>query len=188
MHRGTYEPAFTCLTGHLLLAHPGLRDPNFRRCIILLSAHDQEGGALGVVTNRPLGRTLGAAQDSLADSPVGALPLFAGGPVSTSEVLLAAWRWEDQGRRFHMAFGVTIEAMGRLIEEHDDFDARVFLGYAGWSAGQLEAELREGAWIAAPINQDWLGGDNATCWRRAIRTVRPDLALQAEIPDDPAMN
>ena len=68
------------LAGQLLLAHPALRDPNFRRTVILLSAHDADG-AMGVVLNRALDRQLGELNPSFALGPLAGVPVYAGGPV-----------------------------------------------------------------------------------------------------------
>src|SRR6266496_1470471 len=91
------------LAGSLLLAHPSLRDPNFRRCVVLMSAHNAEG-AMGVVLNRPLGKRLGEVSGDFALGPLASVPLFAGGPVQTEQLVLAAWQIRDDGFRLH--FGV----------------------------------------------------------------------------------
>ena len=85
------------LAGSLLLAHPALRDLNFRRSVILMSTHSADG-AMGVVLNRPLGKRLGELNGEFALSPLAGVPLFGGGPVEPGQLLLAgdATRWFQQ--------------------------------------------------------------------------------------------
>ena len=70
------------LAGSLLLAHPAMRDPNFRRSVVLLSAHGDDG-AMGVVLNRPLGKQLGDLNAQFAASAIAGVPVYKGGPVQT---------------------------------------------------------------------------------------------------------
>src|SRR3954453_17398514 len=83
------------LAGSLLVAHPNMLDPNFRRAVLFISAHDPEDGAMGVILNRPLDKQVAdlvgdAPPDGLADVPV-----FLGGPVGKNQLMFAAFEWED---------------------------------------------------------------------------------------------
>src|ERR1041385_4734972 len=91
------------LAGSLLLAHPAMRDPNFRHSVVLMSAHNAEG-AMGVVLNRPLGKRLGELSGDFALGPLAGVPLFKGGPVQTDQLVLVAWQVHPEGFRLH--FGV----------------------------------------------------------------------------------
>src|SRR3954469_11144112 len=88
------------LAGSLLLAHPSLRDPNFRRTVILMSVHNPEG-AMGVVLNRPTSRRLGEINDEFSVGPLASVPVFEGGPVETEQVILAAWQAHEDGFKLY---------------------------------------------------------------------------------------
>ena len=91
------------LAGSLLLAHPAMRDPNFRRAVVLMSAHNDQG-AMGVVLNRPLDKDLGALNGAFALGPLAGVPVFQGGPVQTEQLILVAWQPQPDGIRFF--FGI----------------------------------------------------------------------------------
>ena len=101
------------LAGSLLLAHPALNDPNFRRTVILMSTHDSDG-AMGVVLNRPLGRRLGELNGDFSLGPLASVPVFRGGPVQTEQMMLAAW--QPQGDAFRLHFGLERRSKVDLIE------------------------------------------------------------------------
>ena len=128
------------IAGSLLLAHPSLRDPNFRRAVVLMSVHNAEG-AMGVVLNRPLGKRLGQLNGEFALGALAGVPLFSGGPVQTEQLLLVAWQNQADGFRLH--FGIEPDRAGQLATE-EGTELRAFLGYSGWSGGQLEKELKHG--------------------------------------------
>src|SRR6185436_7404867 len=127
------------LAGSLLLAHPALSDPNFRRTVVLLSAHDG-GGAMGVVLNRPLTRRLGSLGGDFALGPLAGVPLFAGGPVATERLVLCAWHPQPERSALQIVFGLDPEKAAEL-HDRPGVVLRGFLGHAGWSRGQLEGEL-----------------------------------------------
>src|SRR5471032_3243785 len=101
------------LAGSLLLAHPALRDPNFRRTVILLSAHD-EGGAMGVVLNRPLERRLADLGGEFALGPLAGVPLFTGGPVHPEQLVLCAWQPQPAQAELQITFGLDPEKAAEL--------------------------------------------------------------------------
>jgi putative transcriptional regulator len=142
------------LTHHFLIAMPNMVDPYFARTLTYVCEHNEQG-ALGIVVNRPIDMTMQALferlsltlrQSELADAPV-----FFGGPVQTDRgfVLHApAGNWQST-LRVGEAIGLTtskdvLEAVGR---GEGPTKILVTLGYAGWSAGQLEHELSQNAWL-----------------------------------------
>jgi len=138
-------PAVT--QGCLLVASPGLLDPNFARAVVMVITHDGEG-SFGLVLNRPLGHTL---VDVLPDVVAAAarIPVLQGGPVQT-DMLQFVCRSESSGRVLLPGLAVGA-ALNELLEAHPAGDGvRAYLGYAGWGAGQLEHETAEGSWIVAP--------------------------------------
>ncbi len=173
------------LGGSLLLAHPGMKDPNFRRSVVLMSLHNAEG-AMGVVLNRPLGKRLGELSGDFALGPLAGVPLFAGGPVQTEQVVLAAWQQRDDGFRLH--FGVEPEKAIQLLGE-EGTHVRAFMGYSGWSAGQLENEMKHRTWIVADVPEDLLlHPQDETLWRTVLGREGAEWRLLAGEPEDPERN
>jgi putative transcriptional regulator len=175
------------LAGQLLLAHPVMRDPNFRRTVVLLSGHD-EAGAMGVVLNRPLGKQLGELNAEFAAGPLAGVPLYAGGPVDREHLLLVTWQWIPAEHAFQLTFGVEIEKALELIGR-PGLTMRAFLGYSGWSKGQLENEMQHDTWLVTPVEGDWLiKHDGVPLWRHLIGHAEPDLKVLADAPEDPTLN
>jgi putative transcriptional regulator len=175
------------LAGQLLLAHPLLRDPNFRRTVVLLSGHDADG-AMGVVLNRPLGRPLGELNTEFALSPLAAVPLYQGGPVDPAHLILVTWQWVPAEHAFQLSFGLEVAKAATLVGR-PGLTMRAFLGYSGWSKGQLENELRQNTWITTPVEGDWLlKHDGVPLWRNLLAHLEPELKVLADAPDDPTVN
>ncbi len=173
------------LAGSLLLAHPAMRDPNFRRSVILMSAHNAEG-AMGVVLNRPTGKRLGQLSGDFALGPLASVPLFTGGPVQTEQLVLAAWQVQSDGFRLH--FGIEPDRALQLLSE-EGTHVRGFLGYSGWSAGQLENEMKQRTWIVADVPEDLLAQEqDETLWRTVLGREGDEWKLLAGEPDDPTQN
>lgn len=176
------------LAGFLLGAHPGLLDPNFKQSVVLLSAHQQEEGALGVIINRPLGKSLGSLRDDLDTPLLRNLPVYEGGPVSPDEILLVAWKWNLNLQHFRLFFGLDPDALQQLVDGDPTIEARAFLGYSGWSAGQLEHELGRFDWAVGPFAQTFGKMAPQSLWRSLLDAVRPEWAILADFPEDPSVN
>ena len=178
------------LKGQLLLASPALFDPNFRRTVVLVTEHTEEGAA-GLVLNRP-------SETAVADAVPDLLPLvseeervYVGGPVQESAVLVLA-EFEDPEE----AALLVVDDVG-FVPGDGDFDllagatrrVRVFAGYAGWGPGQLEAELEESSWIVgsspAPELFPELEDD---LWARIPRDKGGVYRVVALMPEDPSVN
>lgn len=170
------------LTGSILVAHPALRDPAFRRTVIFLSHHSSDEGATGLVLNRPLEQTL----KKMPGLPE--VPIYYGGPVEAENILLASLQWRD-----HPTVVAFRAFVGRTGEESiaDDWlpGLRAFAGYAGWSSGQLESEIAEQAWIViTPTREIVEMPAPAEIWRSIMRQSGPMLHLLSEAPDHPERN
>lgn len=173
------------LAGSLLLAHPAMRDPNFRRSVVLMSAHNAEG-AMGVVLNRPLGKRLGQLSGDFALGPLAGVQLFTGGPVQTEQLVLAAWQIRDDGFRLH--FGIEPDKALQFLSE-EGTQVRGFLGYSGWSAGQLENEMKQKTWIVADVPEDLLTqSQDEKLWKTVLGREGAEWRLLAEEPEDPTTN
>jgi putative transcriptional regulator len=173
------------LAGSLLLAHPAMHDPNFRHSVVLMSAHNAEG-AMGVVLNRPLGKRLGELNGEFALGALASVPLFKGGPVQTEQLLLAAWEEQPDGFRLH--FGIEPDRAIQLLGE-EGTEVRAFFGYSGWSAGQLENEMKHHTWIVADVPEDLLTqAQDDSLWRTVLGRAGPEWRLLAGEPENPEQN
>ena len=176
------------LAGFLLGAHPSLLDPHFKHSVVLLSAHTEEDGAMGVIINRPTGQTLGSLRDDLKTPLLRNLPVYEGGPVGSSEILLVAWKWNLAQQQFRLFFGLDPDKLQELVREDPTLEARAFLGYSGWSAGQLGQEIGSMDWLISPFVQPFGKMAPQYLWRSLLDAVRPEWLLLANAPDDPSVN
>jgi len=175
--------------GKLLVAHPHLADPNFYRTVVLLFEHNEEG-AFGTVLNRP---TDEAAAEYVVDwSHLIAEPgvVFVGGPVQ-NEIAVGVAEWDSLGEFADISLfsGVGFVDLSDPPEPgRSPVRVRVFSGYSGWDAGQLEVEMAIDSWfIAEPIVED-VFGDPATLWSRVLRRQGGPLSLYAQYPHDVSLN
>jgi putative transcriptional regulator len=178
------------LRGKLLIAGPTLQDPNFARSVVLVGEHNEDG-ALGVILNRASETPVSEAVPDLAELVGHADPVFVGGPVQPSAVLvLAEFEEPDEASQ------LVVEDVGFLAVDDDDpcstaelGRARVFAGYAGWGPGQLETELERDDWIIAPSQvEDVFDEDPATLWSRVLDRKGGQYRLVARMPADPSLN
>jgi putative transcriptional regulator len=175
------------LAGSLLLAHPSLKEATFRRTAILISNHDSEG-AMGVVLNRPMRRVLSELGGDFALGPLATVPVFCGGPVEPRQLLLCAWRPHADQDGFKLFFGVSPEKAAELVGEAD-VHLRAFLGYAGWTGGQLEGELARETWVVSDLVPDLLTQTaDESLWRHVLGGIDPHWKLLAGEPDEPGRN
>ena len=178
------------LKGKLLFSTPALFDPNFRRTVVLVAEHSNEG-AMGLVLNRPSETTVEEAVPELADVAGADSPVFVGGPVQPQAVLVLAEFDEPEE-----AATVVVGDIGfaRADGDLDDLArltrrARVFAGYSGWSPGQLENELDEDSWLVEPVDDvDVLADPDEDLFGSALRTKGGTYRILALMPDDPRQN
>ena len=177
------------LSGSLLVAHPSLLDPNFRRTVVLISAYSSDSGVLGVVINRPMGKTLGDLDDGAEYGALADVKLYSGGPVNTSQMILTAWAFNRKDGMFKLYFGLSPEKAMELVEQDPSLELRAYLGYSGWGSGQLEDELAQSAWLVTSIDTEFVKQLSAkNLWLKLLTACEPDLRFIAEVPDDPSMN
>src|SRR6267154_4841611 len=149
------EPSSRSLAGSLLVAHPNMLDPNFRRAVLFISAHDPKDGALGVIINRPLDRQVADLVTETPPANLAEVPVFLGGPVGKNQLMFAAFEWQKSG-------GLKLNHNVDLKETSDELDQTkiitvcAFVGYAGWGAGQLESEMKQKAWLVQNANPSLL--------------------------------
>jgi putative transcriptional regulator len=180
------------LRGRLLVATPGLRDPNFDRTIVLVLEHDADG-ALGLVLNRPsatgLADVLPAWQALACDPPL----VFAGGPVdANAAICLGSTRpgvVNPAVQPITPTVGVVdLDADPDLLTA-DVAHVRIFAGYAGWGGGQLDEEVDADGWfLVDALPGDAFLGTPALLWRTVLRRQAGRMALFSTFPEDPAHN
>ena len=176
------------LAGSLLIAHPNLLDPNFRRSVLFISTHDTEDGSFGLTLNRPAHRTVAELLPERDLGPLSRIPVFLGGPVSRDQLIFAEFRWHPETTRMECRHHLVIEEAQKVL--NDEWSTvRAFVGYAGWSKGQLEGELAQKAWLVQKPDLDILEPEKCpTLWRDLTSTFGPQFRLVAEAPDDPSKN
>jgi putative transcriptional regulator len=177
-------------TGMLLVAAPPLGDPNFRRTVVLVIEHG-ENGSLGVVLNRstrvPVAAILPQWGDVVGDDDA----IFRGGPVGPNAVLALAELRPGSG-----AVPETAEVLPRvhMVDlDEDPTDAyvrmRFFSGYAGWAPDQLDHELAQHAWIVVPaVHDDVFTSEPDELWKEVLRRQPYPVSLMASFPEDPTQN
>jgi len=169
----------------LLVSMPQLDDPNFRRTVVLLCQHSAEG-AWGLVLNRPTGTP--AVEAVRLQPPVAAendLELWVGGPVEPERGCILMGDDPDDEEAVQVCGGVYISGSAGLLRRLLEHEAspprtRLLMGYAGWGPGQLDAELRESAWLISDVDADLIFAVKAgDMWEAAIRRMGADpSALQ----------
>lgn len=177
--------------GRLVVASPTLRDPNFQRGVVLMLEHSADG-ALGLMLNRPL--PIGARE--AIPPPLGSAMdeeerVHSGGPVQPEAVILLA-----DFTHAERAATLVVENVGIVDPRADQAElptlvrrVRAFGGYSGWSGGQLEAEIAEGAWIDAQcVTEDVFTTDPGGLWARVLDRKGGTYRLVARMPEDPGLN
>ena len=178
------------LRGQLLIASPALFDPNFRRAVVLVTEHTDEG-AMGLVLSRPTEAAVADAVPPLEGLVEPGACVYVGGPVQPTAVVVLA------------DFGDPEEAAALVVGDvgfvRADVEpgalptstrrARVFAGYAGWGEGQLEDELEQESWILEPALPDDVFADDAEeLWSSVLRRKGGQYAVVALMPPDPSVN
>lgn len=146
------------LAHHFLIAMPAMADPNFSRTLTYICEHNAEG-ALGVIVNRPTDMTLGTLFERVniglePEEPGGCFaghPVYFGGPVQTDRGFVLhrpSGEWQSSLKvSDNMALTSSRDILQNMREKGEPHEVLITLGYSGWSAGQLEWELSQNAWL-----------------------------------------
>jgi putative transcriptional regulator len=177
------------LRGQLLVASPALSDPNFRRTVVLVTEHTDDGAA-GLVLNRPSLVEVAAAVPQLEELVDEDEQVWVGGPVQPETVLVLGEFFDPDDAEVPL-----FESLGfpSLDEPEEIVPAttrrRVFAGYAGWGAGQLEEEVANEDWILEPaLADDAFTEDPDELWHDVLRRKGGIYELVARMPEDPSLN
>ena len=176
----------TYLTDQFLIAMPGLADPNFFQTVTYICEHD-DGGAMGIIINRPLNLSLGELLEHLDITAVRSearkIPLYSGGPVQPEQgfVLhtpLGNW---DASLQITDTIAVTTSRdilQALALDKESPRQVLIALGYAGWGPGQLEQEMAANAWLSGPADPEILfQTDHDKRWAAAAALLGVDLRL-----------
>lgn len=172
------------LTNHFLIAMPNLRDPNFARTVTLICEHSGQG-AMGIVINRmtdlKLSDIFGQMDIDGSNSRRLDMPVHVGGPVQNNRGFVLhepLGRWEST-LNITESLGVSTsrDILVALAENRGPDRCLLALGYAGWSAGQLEKEIAENAWLSGPADSQILFDlPPEARWGAAVKHLGVDLA------------
>ena len=176
------------VAGYLLVSSPALVDPNFRRTVVLMTHHDEEG-AVGLVLSRPSELRVAEAVPDLAELPDADGLVYVGGPVQPEAVVVLVEIEGESADADPIVGSVAYMRPGADLEELGATRARVFAGYSGWGPGQLEAELEEPSWIVVSAEpDDVFASDPDELWRKVLHRKGGKFSLIATMPFDPGLN
>lgn len=181
------EPA----PGILLIADPFLKDPHFLRSVVFLCEHTEEG-SFGFVLNRQYENTL----DELIPELEGfKIPVYYGGPVQKDSIhFLHQYPEEIPGGQEVIKgvfWGGDFDAVVDLIKSAviDQDKIRFFIGYSGWSEGQLGTEITEKTWLTVKATRKLVFHNNfEATWKAALKHLGGDFEMMANFPIDPQLN
>lgn len=181
------------LSGRLLVATPQISAGVFRRSVVLMLHHDGEG-AQGIVLNRPLEARVDAVLPMWQEHVTRPGVLFEGGPVGLDSALGLVTVPGDLGepmgvKRLFGGVGLVDLDTPPVLVMPEVAGLRIFAGYAGWAAGQLEGEVRSGSWYVVDAEgRDAFTDSPESLWVRVLRRQRDHLAFVSTFPEDPSLN
>lgn len=177
--------------GILLIADPFLKDPNFKRSVVFLCEHQNEG-SFGFVLNRELTHTL---DQLMTDFEGHRIPVFYGGPVQADTIhfLHQCPELIPGGTQImeDVYWGGDFELVASLIrnKQLDTTKIKFFVGYSGWSGGQLRDELNEKSWLTVDATRKLIFHKNTDeVWKDSLRHLGGDYEMMANYPIDPQLN
>ena len=181
------------LKGKLLVASPQMGDENFNQTVVLMLQHSDEG-ALGVVLNRPSGRSVAEVWEMVGQSDcVSDDPVYVGGPVTGPLIAVHTNDLFSEEKIFQgVFFAAQRNYLEHVVADGDD-RYKLFSGYAGWGPGQLEDEVAAGAWYSLDADYEFVfNADEHDLWPTAVRKIGRNFLADtlniAHVPDDPSLN
>lgn len=177
--------------GRILVSEPHLPDPNFERSIVLICEHNKEG-SVGFILNKPSNSAVSELLEGINSFD---LPVFIGGPVE-QDTLHFIHRYESLEGATEIGDGIywggDFERLLFLLESKQLLpeDIKLFLGYSGWAAGQLDEELAIDSWIISDRVDDELlfETDSSKMWRKALQLMGGRFSVYSNYPIDPRLN
>lgn len=177
--------------GTFLLSNPFLADPNFRRSVVLLTEHDEDG-SVGFILNKPTNLTL---MEAIPDFPDFEGNLYLGGPVQPETLhflhVIDALSHGAESVRDGVYWGGNYDLLREMIsrgEVHPD-QIRFFMGYSGWGARQLDGEMKAKSWIVSKATRDFtFTADPQNLWKDVLCSMGRKYQLMSNYPLDPSLN
>jgi len=177
--------------GKILIAEPFMKDPYFKRSVVILADHN-ENGSFGFMLNKAIELELKSA---IANFPEYEDSLYLGGPVGTDQLFYI----HTEGNRIPQSIEITeglwwggdFKILKAIIRrgEIENNQIRFFVGYAGWDPKQLEKEMKENSWIVAnPVIDLLMNPSTSVLWTKAIQSLGGEYKLMANYPEDPQLN
>lgn len=178
--------------GKLLISEPFLMDPNFKRSVVLITEH-QEEGTVGFILNQ---RSTLILSDLIPELEGADFPVYIGGPVGTDTVHFMHRCYDKLNGGEEIAKGVywggNFETLKILISNGliETSEIKFFIGYSGWGAEQLKNELKENTWIVSDsYHPDVVfSNDEEDLWREVIINLGPKFAHVSNFPSNPNLN
>ncbi|WP_113661228.1 YqgE/AlgH family protein [Pedobacter nanyangensis] len=178
--------------GKLLISEPFLADPNFKRSVVLLTEHNEEG-SVGFILNQPSNLVV---KDLIPDLWMADFQVFIGGPVEVDTVhfIHRCFDKMDSGEEIMpgLYWGGDFETLKLLVNNNSvrEDEVKFFLGYSGWSNRQLEEEIATNTWIVSDqYHQDTIFSNNEEeLWKEVIINLGPKYAHVSNFPVDPNLN
>lgn len=173
------------LAGQLLVATPVIESGCFQKSVVYVFNHGPEG-AMGLIINQPLElinyNSLLEGMNLPKDSPASEIPVYFGGPVERTRGFVV--HSTDYQRDFTLARSIELAItassaiLGDIVAGNGPKHAALIVGYAGWGAGQLEAEIEQNSWISVPATEKLMfGTDNELKWATASKSLGIDMAF-----------
>ena len=177
--------------GKILISEPLLADNYFKRSVVLLAEHNEEG-SFGIIMNKPIDNRF---NDVVTDFPDYRGQLFLGGPVSNSSLFFIHTLGQQVENSMKIMDGLywggDIEAVRELLllKQVDTNQIRFCIGYSGWGSNQLEEELQRNSWLVSGLNAKTLmNTEPDKLWELALRKLGNDYSYWENFPTDPALN
>ena len=177
--------------GKVLLAEPFLDDPYFKRTVILLCEHNEEG-SFGFVLNNYIDIELDQVMDEL---PTFSTRISLGGPVNNSNLYYLHTLGEQIGDSVEVMDGIYMGGDFEILKKKlrmgqvQKDEVRFFVGYSGWSPNQLDTELSSKSWFVANVKPKLLMNTDATdLWKKVMESMGSKGSMIANLPDDPSLN
>lgn len=175
--------------GCFLISEPFLTDPHFHRTVILIAEHVNEG-TVGYVLNQPVGLNVTDFFPEFSE----ALPLFHGGPVSKDSLHFITLDVQVPGAKKiagNLFWNGDFEALSDMLKEGTiaPEQVKIFIGYSGWSEGQLTNELEQKAWIVCEGNNESVfSRSGESLWKHILKQLGGTYSWLANAPTDPSLN
>lgn len=170
--------------GSLLVATPGLLDPNFYRTVVILLQHDEEG-CVGVVLNRPTGEPVADHLPGWETRVPEPKTVNYGGPVEPEVAIGLSLAGDGMPTGVP---GLKLVDLSTTPPEDDQGPVRIYSGYSGWGSEQLEGEIALGSWYVVQASPEDPFDTDEGQWRRVLRRQPGFLSAVSTFPDDPTLN